>query len=199
MDVKRFCLGAAVTMTLVACSPAPAPTPDAPRPAPADSSADRPAAPVAAAWPDGDRPVASPVDPDAPAPAAIQLLAGGTAEARSAPVESGRLNGVGVLVGTNHGIADGRLELELCQPERCVEAVADARTAVDNEYLAFVFDGGFDVSTGSPIVYRLTYDAGATAPVALWTYAAVEGSVVLQSPGAFADGRAIKVVLHYAE
>jgi hypothetical protein len=88
---------------------------------------------------------------------------------RAGEYGAGQFSGVGMLVGTYGGSADGRLRLKICAGGACAAGSAELAGVGDNSNARITLDRALTVRAGDALDVSLTREGG-RAPLALWLW-----------------------------
>lgn len=93
----------------------------------------------------------------------------------------GKVVGLGLLVGTFGGKADGELSIELCSDEACARGSILLDRALDNQVLRVPLSPALNVESAHLLSGRMSVSGG-EHPVAVWTYSAAQPALSFRRP-----------------
>ena len=107
---------------------------------------------------------------------ALPLIAGQGLTGSFLAPRAGAIRSLSVEIGNNLNTSDGQLSLKLCQAGVCETGSAPLTGSADNQYLKIPLGKSLTTAGNAQVEFTLIKDGGAV-PVAIWTYAASNGTV----------------------
>lgn len=105
----------------------------------------------------------------------LPLIAGQGLTGSFLAPRAGVVRSLSVEIGNNLNTSDGQLSLKLCQAGVCETGSSPLAGSADNQYLKISLGKSLAIAANAQVEFTLTKDGG-SVPVAVWTYAASNGT-----------------------